>query len=211
MLSDRALAAALDAVPRITVRGAFWRTVPNHLLRGPPPGAPPGSPPQPLWPGGAALNGARYTPLGGGGALYLAPDAATALAEVEAVLFGAAGGPEPGRVHDPLLVFACDVHLPAVVDLCDASVQRALGTSDAELKAPWLRAQERHRSRGAPLPPTQALGRAARGGGGVLALRYPSYRREGAANLVVFTDHLASFGGSVSLHDRTGTLIQTLP
>ena len=194
----------------MTARGAFWRTVANDLLRAPPPGAPAGSPPQPLWPGGAALRGARYTPIGGGNALYLAPDAATALAEVQAVLFGADGAPQPGPRHNPLLVFACEVDLPAVVDLCDPAVQRALETSDAELRAPWLRAQERHRSAGGPLPPTQALGCAADESGTILALRYPSYRREGARNLVVFTDHLPALGGRVELHDPTRTLAQTL-
>ncbi len=201
----------LSTLPRATAQGAFWRTVSNDLLRGPPPGAPPGSPPQPLWPGGAALRGARYTPLGGRGCLYLAPDAATALAEVQAVLFQGVGGPpQPGPLHNPLLVFACEVHLPAVVDLCDPEVQRALETSDAELTAPWLRAQERHRLARGPLPATQALGRAACESGEILALRYPSFRCEGARNLVVFTDHLAALGGRVELHDPTGTSAQTL-
>jgi RES domain-containing protein len=211
VIDAAALPQALTDLPRIMVRGTFWRTVPNHLLHGPPPGALPGSPPQPLWPGGAALRGARYTPLGGGGALYLAPDAATALAEVQAVVFGAGRDPRPGAAHDPLLVFAAQVRLPAVVDLCDAAVQAALQTSEAELTAPWLRAQERCRTRGGPLPPTQVLGRAASQSGVILALRYPSCRRPGAENLVVFTDRLAALAGGIELHDTTGTLMQALP
>jgi RES domain-containing protein len=211
VIDAAALPTVIACLPRITVRGTFWRTVANHLLQGPPPGAPAGSAPQPLWPGGAALRGARYTPVAGCNALYLAPDAATALAEVQAVLFGPGGVPEPGAVHDPLLVFAAEVHLPSVVNLCDPAVQAALRTSVAELTAPWLRAQERHRSGRGPLPPTQALGREASASGLVLALRYPSHRSPGAENLVVFTDHLAALGGRIALHDQTGTLLQALP
>ncbi len=211
MLDPALLPGALSGLPRIVVRGTFWRTVSNDLVQAPPPGAPPGSPPQPLWPGGAALRGARYTPAGGCNALYLAPDAATALAEVQAVLFPAAGAPRPGAILDPLLVFACDVHLPDVVDLCDGAVRTVLETSEAELTAPWLRAQERHRNSGGPLPATQALGGAACQSGALLAFRYPSYRRAGAENLVVFTEHLAALGGRIALHDQTGTLVQSLP
>lgn len=211
MLAPALLPAALAALPRVVVRGTFWRTVANDLLQGPPPGAPSGSPPQPLWPGGAALRGARYTPVGGCNTLYLAPDAATALAEVRAVLFPDAGTPQPGAIHNPLVVLACDVHLPHVVNLCDQAIQAVLETSETELTSPWLRAQERHRSSGGPLPPTQALGDAACRSGAILAFQYPSYRRAGAENLVVFTDRLAALGGRIALHDQTGTLMQTLP
>lgn len=211
MIPPSALPVCLDGLPRIAVAGVFWRTVPIQYLRGAPPGAPAGSPPQPLWPGGAAMWGARYTRTGGSNALYLAPDGATALAEVEAVLFGTEGEVKPGAAHDPLLVFAARADLPAVVDLCNPDVQRALGTSDAELKAPWLRAQERHRLGRGDLPATQALGEAAAGAGTILALRYPSYRHPGIQNLVVFTDHLAALGGRVVLIDESGGYAQTLP
>ncbi|MBW3572381.1 MAG: RES family NAD+ phosphorylase [Gemmatimonadetes bacterium] len=130
---------------------------------------------------------------------------------MEAVVFGADRSVQPGTARDPLLVFAADVSLPAVLDLCDGEVQRALGTSDSELKAPWLRAQERHRLGREDLPATQALGEAACGTGTVLALRYPSYRHEGVQNLVVFTGHLAALGGGVVLIDESGTYAQRLP
>lgn len=211
MIPPSELPDRLAALPRITTSAAFWRTVPLEYLRGAPPGTPAGSPPQPLWPGGAAVRGARYTRIGGGNALYLAPNGATALAEVEAVIFGSDGTVEPGADHNPLLVFETRVELPAVVDLCDREIQRALDTSPAELKAPWLRAQERHRAGRGGLPPTQALGEAACGTGTILALRYPSYRHEGMQNLVVFTDQLADLGGRVVLIDSSGTFAQTLP
>jgi RES domain-containing protein len=201
----------LHGLPRIPVAGVFWRTVPIQYLRGGPPGAPTGTPPQPLWPGGPAIRGARYTRTGGCNALYLAPDGATALAEVEAVVFGADRSVQPGAAHDPLLVFSASVHLPGVLDLCDPEVQRALDTSNAELMAPWLRAQERHSAGRGELPPTQALGEAACATGTILALRYPSYRNPGVQNLVVFTDHLAALRGSVTLIDDSGGYAQTLP
>ena len=116
-----------------------------------------------------------------------------------------------GAAHDPLLVFTTRVHLPATVDLCDDQIVKALGTSESELKAPWLRAQERHKAGRGPLPATQELGDAAFRTGSILALRYPSYRHAGARNLVIFTDHLARLGGEVVLIDSSGTHVQTLP
>ena len=211
MIRGSDLPRVLPTLPLVRVDAVYWRTVPNEYLQGPPPGAPAGSPPQPLWPGGPAIRGARYTRIGGAGALYLAPDAATALAEVEAVIFDPARGVRPGPEHDPLLVFANQVRLPSVLDLCDHNIQAALGTPDAELTAPWLRAQERHRAGRGPLPPTQELGEAACATGFVLALRYPSYRHRGVRNLVVFTDHLAALGGEVVMIDRSGTHGQSLP
>jgi RES domain-containing protein len=157
------------------------------------------------------LKGARYTRVGGANALYLAPDGATALAEVEAVVFDPIHGVRPGMEHNPLLVFANKVRLPNVLDICDHKIQKALGTSDAELKAAWLRAQERHRNGTGPLPPTQELGEAARAAQSILALRYPSYRHAGVQNLVVFTDHLAALGGQIVMIDVSGVHSQSLP
>jgi RES domain-containing protein len=211
MIAAGKLPDVLRTLPQIQVDGLFWRTVPDQHLQSAPPGAPAGTPPQPLWPGGPALRGARYTRVGGPNSLYLAADAATALAEVEAVVFGSGGEVQPGAAHDPLLVFATRVHLPATVDLCDDQIMKTLGTSGSELKAPWLRAQERHKAGRGPLPPTQELGDAAFQTGTILALHCPSYRHEGARNLVVFTDLLAPLGGEVVLIDSSGTHVQSLP
>jgi RES domain-containing protein len=211
LIAKPALTGCLSRLPRITITGAFWRAVPIEYLQSGPPGSPAGTPPQPLWPGGGALTGGRYTPIAGCDALYLAPNGATALAEVESVIFEADGSVEPGKSHDPLLVFETRVELAAVLDLCDEDNQRALGTSMTELTRPWLRAQERYKAGTGPMPPTQALGMAACETGLILAMRYPSFRHKGKQNLVIFTDHLAALGGWVKLLDRKGTYAQRLP
>lgn len=152
MIAAPGLGGVLVTLPQISVSGVFWRVVQNRYVQGPPPGAPAGSAPQPLWPGGARVKGARYTPTGGPNSLYLAPDSATALAEVQSVIFDPAAGLIEGPAHDPLVVVSTRAQLPSVIDLCDPRVQRALGTSDAELTRGWLRQQARHASHGAPLP-----------------------------------------------------------
>lgn len=211
LIAASALDAVLARLPLIQVEQRLWRVVKNEYLQGPPPGALPGSGPQPLWPGGAPLAGARYTPLGGPRSLYLAADPQTALAELGALLYDPAEGLIAGEEHDPLLLFESFARLPAVLDLCDEGIQRALDTSDAELTAPWLRAQSRHRAGRGPLPVTQQLGQTAFATGLILALRYPSRKHPQAKNVVVFTDHLAAMDGSVALRDRSGTLLQSLP
>lgn len=127
------------------------------------------------------------------------------------MLFDVGGTIQPGAAHDPLLVFTAEVRLPAVLDLCEPRIQQALGTSSAELTAPWLRAQERHRTGRGPLPATQELGDTASATGAILGLRYPSCRRAGAGNLVVFTNHLTALGGRIVLVDSSGTHLQSLP
>jgi RES domain-containing protein len=201
----------LAGLPLIHVNGRFWRVVKNQYMQGPPPGAPPGAGPQPLWPGGAARAGARFTPVGGADSLYLASSSVTALAEVDAVLFDPAAGLVGGPHHDPLLVVETRVRLPAVLDLCDGKIRAALGTSGAELTAPWVRAQARHKAGRGPLPTTQQLGEAAFAASVILGLRYPSRKHPGARNLVAFTDRLAALKGSVVLRDTSGTLKQSLP
>lgn len=195
----------------ISVNGSLFRAVKLAYLQGPPPGAPAGGPPQPLWPGGAPANGARYTPIGGPPSLYLASNGATALAEVDAVLFDPAAGLVEGAEHDPLVVVATRARLPHVLDLCDPDIQAALGTSETELTRPWLRMQSRHIAGKGPLPPTQVLGKAAFDARSFLALRFPSYKHEGQQNLVVFTDLLAALNGRITVVDTKGVLKQSLP
>jgi hypothetical protein len=85
MLASGSLAKVLPTLPRLTIHGVWSRAIGFHLLKAPPPGAPSGSPAQPLWPGGAARLGARFTPKGSFGSVYLADDPVTALHEVVSV------------------------------------------------------------------------------------------------------------------------------
>jgi hypothetical protein len=85
MHTSARLRKVLLTLPRITIHGLWSRAIGFDLLKGAPPGAPVGSSPQPLWPGGSALSGARFTPKGGFNSLYLADDPVTALHEVVSV------------------------------------------------------------------------------------------------------------------------------
>jgi hypothetical protein len=44
MLARVDLVAGLNSIPLARFNGTWWRAVPHHLLKGPPPGAPQGSP-----------------------------------------------------------------------------------------------------------------------------------------------------------------------
>ena len=81
MLPESDLRRVLPSLPRIDVRGPWFRYLLHRYLQGPPPGAPPGSLPQPLWPGGPPALGARFTPKGGFDTVYLALDQDTAADE----------------------------------------------------------------------------------------------------------------------------------
>jgi RES domain len=137
--SDR-LRAVLPRLPRITLHGPWSRAVGFHLVTSPPPGAPLGSSPQPLWPGGARLRGARFTPREGFDSLYLATDPITALTEVVAVFQAPAAAAVTLKSH-PWVVITVEGVLHDVLDLTDPVVQRELGTSVQELTGEWAYAQ----------------------------------------------------------------------
>jgi RES domain-containing protein len=136
MLARADLVAALNSIPLARFNGTWWRAVAHHLLKGPPPSAPAGSPPQPLWPGGSALFGARYTPKGGPPAVYLASDAGTALQEVNAV-FAIPNGPSIAVPAAPYTMCQVNVVLNDVLDLSVPATEAALGTSTQELTGDW--------------------------------------------------------------------------
>ena len=163
-----------------------------HLLQDPPPGAPAGSPPQPLWPGGAAVNGARFTPKGGFGSIYLASDPVTALKEVLAV-FQHPHVPSFTMRTYPWTLFAVDGVLTEILDLSDSNNHVTLGTSLQELTGDWAYLQDQFLKGVGPLPPTQVLGQAAYDCGAILGLKYVAAKNvaEGVG-FVVFADRLAA-------------------
>ena len=127
MLSGPKLTRELSALPRVILHGPWVRAVGYHVLQGPPPGAPPGGPIQPLWPGGAALRGARFTPKGGSPSLYLASDALTALIEVQAVLL--IGGRVVPLATQPWALLSVEGVLTEIIDLTEDDIQKALGAA----------------------------------------------------------------------------------
>jgi RES domain-containing protein len=119
-------------LPLLTVGGPWTRVIAYRLLQGPPPGAAPGGPPQPFWPGGPRLHGARFSPKGAFGSIYLASDPITALTEVGAVLENPSV-PRTTLRTPPWTVFAVEGIVTGVLDLTDARNQERLGTSLSEL------------------------------------------------------------------------------
>lgn len=206
MLPESELRKALLDLPTKKQVGPWSRVVGYRLMQGPPPGS--SGPPQPLWPGGSALSGARFTTLGGFGSIYLASDPVTGLKEVAALLTGI----EPFRTP-PWVVFTVDGYLERVLDLTDPTVQRRIGTSLAELTGDWRYSQEIFRKGKGPLPPTQLLGRIAHETGGIVAMRYHSAKNvDGGMGLIVFADRLVVGGASfLEVYDPHKSLQQRLP
>jgi RES domain-containing protein len=196
----------LQTLPRKTIHGPWSRAVGFHLLKGPPPGAPAGSQSQPLWPGGAALHGARFTPKGGFGCLYLAADPVTALHEVVSV-FTPPGGPAITIKTSPWVVITVEGVLTNIIDLAELSIQQQLETNLAELTGDWAYTQSV-----TGVAPTQQLAQAAFDCG-VLGFQYESAKNiSGGSAVVVFADHLASNKPSfVEVFDDHYNLSQRLP
>ena len=153
------------------------------------------------------MTGARFTPLGGFGSIYLASDAVTALREVSAV-FG------EGTIRTPpWAVFAVEGFLQGILDLTDLKVQSRLETSLSELTGDWVLSQDLYREGSGPLPPTQRLATVAHNLGSIVGIRYRSTKNiQSGINVVVFSDRLTPDRPSyLSVYDPSGLLRQRLP
>lgn len=95
MLPEASLRDILSTAPLQDIPGPWSKAVAFRHLLGPPPGGELGDPPQPLWPHGAPRYGARFTPRGSFGTIYLASDHETALVERRLI--------HPFRPEQPLL------------------------------------------------------------------------------------------------------------
>ncbi len=198
MLSAVELVAAFPAAKLRAVHGPWSRTIGYRHLLGPPPGV--SGAPQPLWGGAAKLFGARFTPKGSFDSIYLADDPITALTEVSA-LVALPGGPVPVRAA-PLVIISADGVVSRVLDLTDAATLALLGTNEQEISGTWVKISK---------PPTQVLAQAAYDFGGIAGIRYPSAKRPGGLNLVVFPDRLAgSPSDYLEAYDPDGHLAQRL-
>src|SRR5258708_4439086 len=157
---------------------------------------------------GAAIVGARFTPRGSFGTIYLASDPMTSLLEVEAIFQGTTSINTP-----PLAIFAVEGVLDHVLDLTDAEVEAALGTSLAELTGDWWFSQERHLKAQGPMPPCQLLGKVAYLSGRFDAIQYRSAKNVGTGiGWAVFSDRLTRRSRSfLQVQDRYGLIGQRLP
>ncbi len=212
MLPEPELAKTIATLPLITTGGPWTRAVGYHLLQGPSPGSPPDSPPQPLWPKGAPLTGARFTPKGSFGTIYLATDPVTALIEVAGV-FANPHAPLATVRTPPWTVFAVDGVIEGVLDLTEPDIVSALGTTVDELTGSWRLSQELHLVGRSPLPPTHLLGKIAWENGDVNGIRYHSAKNAGAGlGLAIFADRLAPGKASfLEVYDPHELIEQRLP
>lgn len=137
------------------------------------------SPPDFVSGAGARINGGRFTPRGGPAAVYLALDELTAVAELTAarLYYGL-----PPAAFKPVVLAAVNVAVELALDL--AAAGPGLGLTVARLHADWRADNDAGR-----VAPTQAFGRAVAEAGFEAAL-FPSARRPGGVNLVVFPDNL---------------------
>jgi len=192
MLPRRELDAALSEAKLIAVHGPWWRAVGlRHLLK---------TRAEPLWAGGAKIEGARFTPKGGFDSLYLSPDPVTALAEVNGLVM-LPTGPLPVQTP-PLTLFAVHGIVTRVLDLTDATTVSMLGTNPQELTGSWVKSAH---------PPTQSLAQAAYDSGRVAAIQYTSAKWDGKKNLVVFPERLLGPGTDfLEVHDPYGNLAQRI-
>ena len=217
MHSARVLRKILPGLPRRPFNGPWYRTVHFDILHGPPPTGLPG--PQPLWPGGAARRGARFTPravrsssgaTAGIDTLHLAEDELTPLAEIAGVL-------RPARstvklLFEPQVLMTVDGALTDILDLTDPAIQQAIGTTPQQLTGPWVVQQSQYLSGKGPMPPTQMLGQEAFRTGQILGLRYTSSKNPNGVALAVFTRRLKPATDRLEVFNQpTGTLQQKLP
>jgi RES domain-containing protein len=107
--------------------------------------------------------------------VYFAEDEATAAAEYER---------HTKPLRQPFATYFAEVALEAVLDLCFAEAQEAVGLTERDLRANWARAKR--------ATMTQLLGAAVNGQSRIAAIRFPSdaARMKGfiGANVVIFHD-----------------------
>lgn len=151
------------------------------------------------------LRGARFTPKGTFGSIYLASDPFTALKETQAFFPGLTIASHPWTL---LTVVGS---LAKVLDLTDTRIHELLGTSLAELTGEWMYSQRLFLEGKGSLPPTQLLGRTAHATGRFTGLRYHSTKNLGEGiGFVVFPDRLSE-GSFLEVHDPHGWIRQRLP
>ena len=195
MLAPLELETALSSIRLVAVYGPWTRAVMfQHLLTR-------RARIRQLWGGASRVEGARFTPRESFDSIYLAWDAVTAFAEVQALILLDTGRMQ--AVTPPWVVMTVTGVVSGVLDLTNPRILEQLGTNEQELSGSWEAGSE---------PPTQRLGRAAFASGRIVGIKYPSARDRSGDNLVVFparlpltpTDYLEVFDPNGHLAQRIG-------
>ena len=197
-----ALARAIATVPLREVKGYLCRAVRSKYLKE-------RNPPEPLYFLASARAGARFTPVGGPAALYLANHQDIALAEIRDVAFDTEGKRRPLRRRDAVTLVTALTRVGEVLDLTDPAVCQRIGVTSAEVVAEWKDELEIYLAGRGALPLTQQIGLAAHLVGRVRGILYSSARHPGGICLCVFPDRLSAYDGDVVR--VSGTYRQRLP
>ena len=169
-------------------------------------------PAEPLYYLGSSAVGARYTPLGGPAALYLAADQTTAFAEIQDLFFDPFQHPRPLLARDPVTLVYVRVALGGMLDLTDDGTLRRLGLPADGLCGEWRPAMETWLGGGGAMPLTQQVGLAAYLTGRVRGIWFASARVRDGRCLAVFPDRLVpGMGDVVEVHDSSGRYGQRFP
>jgi len=140
---------------------------------------------QPLYDLGPRKSGQRYTSVGGPRALYVSEYHATSYIEATGMFTSVAAIAQQHAPSEVTLQFR--VRLDALLDITVDATQKALNTTDTELKRSW----EWQMAMGQPVP-TQILGDVAFSSGRFQAIRFPSARITGEINLVIWTERVVA-------------------
>lgn len=152
------------------------------------------------------MNGGRYNPPNEFGVLYACDSQLTANLEVNA-LFVDSSGRLVGVPRDPDLMLTLQCELHRVIDLRQRTVQKALGTSAAELSS---NSPSRHiLNPQGKLTPTQVLGKACYTYGTISALIAPSAANPEGFCVDVFPERLVK-GEFLVVADSGGSLTAKL-
>jgi len=155
---------------------------------------------------GSRLGGGRFNYRGGFDVLYLGVEPETALAEAESILLGSGVG-RRSRLPSPYVHLGVEGQVGRVLDLTEDDVLESLGTTRAELAAPWRGTQARGRE-----APTQVLGRLARGARRIEGLRFWSTKNSPQGRcLAVFPDRLVPPSALVVVDDSGQLPPERLP
>ena len=205
MLPEPQLRDVLTQVQPKAMHGPYCRCIGYHHL-GPPQGQPARAPTnEPLWGMGSRVSGARFTPPGAFETIYLAEDPVTALAEVALVIRHPQAPPLNFRTP-PWVLITVDGMMLSVLDLTDAGIQAAVGTTPQELTGEWRYTQAEGKEAA-----TQLLGRIGYQTGRFDGIRYPSSKNPPhGVCMAVFPNRLNP-PAFLEVYDPHGNLAQRLP